>query len=68
MAAGDATKVNYLLYEESYVNLVLYASAMPHYDDVEQENVKPTPEVPKGGAMNFSQFLDTMEAIKEQHG
>lgn len=65
LANGDLTKTDYVLYEESYANLVMYASAMPRYDDIK----KTTQEAPKDtGKMNFSQFLDAMAAIKEQHG
>ncbi len=33
MAGGDVTKTDYVLYEESFTNLIHYSQAMPRYDD-----------------------------------
>lgn len=67
MAGGDVTKTDHILYDESYLNLVLYGAAMPRHDDVEPAKQAPEHRVQDDKKMNFSQFLSRMAEIKTKY-
>ncbi len=58
--------VDYILYELSYANLILYSSVLPRYDDLDTGGKSSSSQKHPKGKAGFGQFLQSMKQLQHE--